>query len=448
MRGLFLALGALTLTGCIPQARSNSSDEAIRLYREQMRRTGARAADGAGADGAPVVVPEKLTAEEAVTLAKTHSQKLAALAAKADSAKALVGVAGRLPNPEVQFQNMRLDQFLSGNPKERTSIRMPIPRPGEIDARVAAAQADEADARAQFRAEELAIEAEVRWLFDDVMLLDAQIEAADAVVAAREAVATAMKARLDNAQATALDEAMAAVTAAEAVEDRVELAARRSAARAALFVQLGLPADAEVRVVGDPPDKWPPPAIPDNRALVETALKRRPEIEIAAARIDATGARTFAERAKRWPWFTFLELGYEVGPGIPAGTSITFQGGIELPILDTNRQGVLAAESAESAAKLGFAAEVQRISREVEARAQAVRVAEAQVTEMKKRVLPATERAGAAIKKALAAHDIDVVLALMVDVRRVRVELQYLDAIRRYRAAVADLRRSIGGPLP
>ena len=49
---------------------------------------------------------------------------------------------------------------------------------------------------------------------------------------------------------------------------------------------------------------------------------------------------------------------------------------------------------------------------------------------------------------ALQAHDVDVVLALMVDVRRVRVELLFLDAIRRYRAAVADLRRSIGGPLP
>ena len=48
----------------------------------------------------------------------------------------------------------------------------------------------------------------------------------------------------------------------------------------------------------------------------------------------------------------------------------------------------------------------------------------------------------------LQAHDVDVVLALMVDVRRVRVELLFLDAIRRYRAAVADLRRSIGGPLP
>ncbi len=70
------------------------------------------------------------------------------------------------------------------------------------------------------------------------------------------------------------------------------------------------------------------------------------------------------------------------------------------------------------------------------------------MTDMKKRVLPATQRAAAAIRQALQGHDTDVILALMVDVRRVRVELQFLDAIRRYRAAVADLRRSVGGPLP
>ena len=256
------------------------------------------------------------------------------------------------------------------------------------------------------------------------------------------------RSRLDAAGATALDEAMAAITAAEAVEDRVDLAAKRGAARAALFVQLGLPADAEVRVTGDPPDTWPPPPLPDERTLVEAALRVRPEIETASARVEATGARAFAERARRWPWLTFVELGYELGPGIPEGQGFTFQAGLELPILDTNRKGVLAAESAQSAAKLDFAAEVQRISREVSVRLQAARVAEGQVTDLQKIVLPASRRATAAIQQVLQAHDVDVVRALMVDVRRVRVELLFLDAIRRYRTAVSDLRRSLGGRIP
>jgi outer membrane protein TolC len=267
-------------------------------------------------------------------------------------------------------------------------------------------------------------------------------------VAAREAVAVQMKARLDASQATALDEAMAAVTAAEAVEDRVDLAARRGAARAALFVQLGLPADADVRVTGAPPDAWPPPPLPDERALVEAALRTRPEIATAAARVEATGARAFAERVKRLPWLSFVEVGYEVGPGIPDGQGFTLQAGIDLPTFDLNRKGVIAAESAQTAAKLGFVAAVQGVSREVSVRLQAARVAEGQVTELKKIVQPASQRASAAIQQAVQGHDVDVVLALMVDVRRVRVELLYLDAIRRYRTAVSDLRRSLGGQLP
>ncbi len=450
VRRWWLAAGALSLTGCVLPVRSSGSDEAIRLYREQARRGVARTTPGAdvSGEGALAPVPEALTADAAVALAKARSAKLAALAARAAAAAALVDVAGRLPNPEVQVQNLRLDQVLSGKPRERTSIRMPIPRPGEIDARVAAAKADEAEARAAFHAEEMALEGDVRWLFDDVLLLEAQIEAAGAVVAAREAVAAQMKARLDAAQATALDEAMAAITAVEAVEDRTELAGRRAAVRAALFVQLGLPADAEVRVTGERPDAWPPPPLPDERTLVEAALRVRPEIEVAAARVDATGARAFAERAKRWPWLTFVELGYEVGPGIPEGQGFTLQAGIELPILDTNRKGVVAADASQRVARLDLTAAVQRVSREVGVRLQAARVAEGQVTDLKKIVLPASRRASAAIRQALQAHDVDVVLALMVDVRRVRVEMLYLDAIRRYRAAVADLRRSLGGALP
>lgn len=446
-RALFV-LGALSFTGCVIPARSSGSDEAIRLYRDQARAAALRNSPSEPNSASAAPIPEQLTVEEAVRLAKSNSARLTELAARADQATAEVGVAGRLPNPELQVQNLRLDQVLDGQPRERTTVKMPLPRPGEIDARIAAAQADEVAARAAFRAEEMDLESDVRWLFDDVLLLDAQIKAADAVVAARDAVALQMKARLEAQQTTALDESMSAVTAAEAVEDRVALAAQRAASRAALFVRLGIPVDANVKIVGDAADTWPPPALPDERTLIEAALRKRPEIESTIALMDSADARAYAEKVKRWPWLTFVELGYEIGPTVRDGQGFTFQAGLELPILNTNQKGVAAAESAQRAAKARLASAVQSISREIQVRREAARIAEQQVTELKGRVLPASQRAGAEIQKALAGHDVDVVLALMVDVRRVRVELLYLDAIRRYRTAVSDLRRSVGGSLP
>lgn len=445
---VLIAVSALALAGCAIPVRSSGRDDALRLYHDQMRTEDARPGSADAADQGPVVIPSELTVDAAITIAKDRSAKLVELKARADQAKAQVGVAASLQNPELQVQGLRLDQILDGQPRERTTVKVPLPRPGEVDARIAAAQADEATATAALRAAELEIEADVRWLFDDVLLLDAQIKAADAVVAARDAVAVQMKARLDAQQATALDETMAAITAAEAVEDRVALAALRSASRARLFVQLGMPADADVKIVGAPPETWPPPPLPEERPLIELALQRRPEIEAAIAKMDSADARTYAEQVKRWPWLTFVELGYAVGPNVKEGLGFTFQAGVELPIFNTNSKGVAAAEAGQRAAKANLANAVQTVSRDVRVRREAARVAEQQVTELKTRVLPASGRAGAEIQKALSGHDVDVVLALMVDVRRVRVELLYLDAIRRYRAAVSDLRRSVGGSLP
>ncbi|MFO0591318.1 MAG: TolC family protein [Polyangiaceae bacterium] len=441
-----IAACALSLAGCAIPVRSTSRDEALRLYHAEPRIEAGSAP--ASPEGAALPIPEQLTVDDAIALAKERSAKLVELRARADQAKAEVGVAARLPNPEVQVQNLRMDQVLDGKPRERTTVKMPLPRPGEIDARIAAAQADEASATAALHAAEMDIEGDVRWLFDDVLLLDAQIKAADAVVAARDAVAAQMKARLDAQQATALDETLAAVTAAEAVEDRVSLASQRAATRAALFVQLGLSADANIKIVGAPPEAWPPAPLPTERALIEQALQRRPEVESAIAKMDAADARTYAEKVKRWPWLTFVELGYEIGPTVKDGQGFTFQAGVELPIFNTNQKGVAAAEAEQKAAKANLANAVQTISREIRIRLQSARIAEQQVDDLRSRVLPASARAGVEIQKALSGHDVDVVLALMVDVRRVRVELLYLDAIRRYRAAVSDLRRSVGGNLP
>lgn len=456
-RGLVVAVVAVAaLVGCVGPVPASGGDRAVAIYRERLRPSGARAAAGTGEEGlaggasagAAAPAPESLTADEAVTLAKARSAALAAWEARADAATAKVAAAGALENPQLRVSQLRLDQIAAGKPEERTALRVSVPRPGEIEAKVAVARAEEAEARARAHAEAIAIEADVRWLFDDVVLLEAQIAAADAVAEARRAVADRMKTRLDASEATALEEAMAAMAAVDAEQDRAELAADRSAARAALLERLGLDAGAGVQLVGAPLDAWPPAPLPGEPALVEEALRRRPEIEVAAARVDASDARASLERAKRWPWFSFLEAGYQVGPGIPAGLGWTFQAGVEVPILDTNRAGVAAADAAQAAAKKALDAAVERVAREVSLRLRAARDAATLVTELRARALPVTARAETVVKRALEGQNVDVVRALTVDERRVVLELRLLRALRRHRVAVAELRRAVGGPLP
>lgn len=448
-----LAAIVLALVGCASPLQTTGGDRAVALYRESLRASGAASA-ASGADAPPPAppvagpAPASLTPDEAVALAKANSARLAAVKARADAAAAMVAVENRLPNPELRVAQLQLDQLLSGEAQERTSLRVSVPRPGEIEANVAIARAEAAEVRAELHAEEAAIEADIRWAFDDVVLFEAQLAALESVTTARKAVAERLQTRLEAAAATALEEAMAAMSAVDAEQNRAELAAELASARAALLVQLGLDPAAPVRFVGAPLSAWPPPPLPGEKALVEAALLRRPEIQIAASRIDASDARASLERAKQWPWFSFIELGYQVGPGIPAGLGWTLQAGVEVPILDTNRNGVAAADAARTAAQKALDAEIQRIAREVGACLRAARAAATLVTDLRARSLPATERAASAVQSALAGHDVDVVRALTVDERRVVLEMRVLDAVRRYRVAVAELRRAAGGKLP
>lgn len=440
------ALAGLSLTACFTPGRTAGPERAIAIYREARGRGAPRRA--AGAAGASEAAPRALGVEEAVAMARERSARLGALEARAAMGAAEVEAADRYENPELRVSQLRLDQVADGAPEVRTAIRVTPSRPGEVDAEVAEARAVEAEARAEARAEALSLEADVRWLFDDILLLDAEIAAADAVASARQRLATKMRAGLAAAEVTAIDEAMAELAAAEAAQDSAEQRGRLQEARSALLDLTGLDPGAQVRLVGEPAAAWPPPELPPEEALIEAALRSRPEIKLAAARIDAADARGHIERAKRWPWLSFVELGYDFAPGIEGALGWTFQAGVELPIFDTNRGGVRVADAARAEAKRALSAEVELVVREVRGRLREARAAAALVTELQRRAVPAAERAAAAARRALEGREVDAIRALTIDERRVGVELRLLDLRRRYRTAIAELRRAVGGPLP
>ncbi|MDI1451604.1 TolC family protein [Polyangium sp. 6x1] len=451
------------LAGCTAPLQASGSERAIAMYRESLGPRGAlsfrhdestrRESEGR-TSSAPDATPRVLTVDDAIALAKKNSARLSALEAGASTAEAGVAAADRYKNPELRISQIQLDQFVAGEPQIRAAVRFSPDRPGEVDADVAEARAAHAEAQAEARAEAIAIEADVRWLFDDVALIDAEIAAARAVAEARRNLAAQMKTRLAAAEATSIDEAMAELAAVEAESDLSEQEARRREVLGELLDRVGLEPGASVEVVGEPPLAWPPPALPSERVLVEEALRQRPEVAIAAARIDAADARAYAERARRFPWFSFVELGYQFTPGTPAtpgtttGLAWTFQAGVELPIFDTNRAGAAAAGAAKTSSQRALAGEVETVAREVRARLREVEAASALVTAFRSRAFSASAQAGAASKRALEGRNVDVIEALSVDAQRVKVELRLLGLVRRYRTAVSELRRAVGGRLP
>ncbi|WP_438013615.1 TolC family protein [Sorangium sp. So ce315] len=444
-------LAHLSLTACAAPARLEGPDRAVALYRETQAQAKAQAAArgrgdlGAGRGAAP----RELTVDDAVAMAKARSATLAAASARESAARAHVAAAsaGTYRNPEIRVSQVRLDQWLDRVPRLSAGVRVRPPRPGEAGATAAVARAEAAAVRAEGRIEELELEAEVRWLFDEVLLFDAEIEALEAVAAMRRRLADEQRALASARNGTALDEAMAALSAAVATEESAEPRARREAVRAALLERVGIDPAAPVRLVGAPLGSAPLVALLPEDALIETALRSRPEIALAAAQLDAADAEGSIARGQRWPWLSFIEVGYEFSPATRDPLGWTIEAGLELPLFDTHSSAVEAAAADAVAAERALAAEVQRIAREVRDRLRDVRAAAKLVEEFTARTLPAADRVEAEVARALDTRQINVMEALDLDRRRADARVKLLRLVRDYRTALAELRIAVGGPI-
>jgi outer membrane protein TolC len=328
------------------------------------------------------------------------------------------------------------------------SLRFSPPRPGEVDAKVAQARAEGNEARAEANLEAHTQELEVRLLFSDVLLYDAEIEAADAASGSQRRLLGLIKARTERALSTRLDEISAELAARETEQDRAILKADREIAFGALMDRLGLPEDAPVRLVGDARELALLPELPDEETAILLALKNRPEIAAVAARIDAAEASIYVEKAQRMPWLSFFEVGYTFAPRIPEGLGWSFGAGVELPLLSLNNGAVLRAEAERTAAKRALEAEVERVVLEVRARLREARVARDLVRAHAEGPAPAADRATAEAKKAIDAAQVDALQLEIIEERRLKVAMVKLDLLRRFYTAFVSLSLAVGGKLP
>ena len=440
LRALASCAAVALLTGCYSHPRTPAGSRAIAVYQETMRR--------AAKPEAPVSVPATLTADQAVDIALRRSARVKAASARAAAVEATAEEEGQIDNPELRLQNVRLDQILDREPRVDVSLRFSPPRPGEVDAKVAQARAEGNEARAEANLEAHTQELEVRLLFSDVLLYDAEIEAADAASGSQRRLLGLIKARTERALSTWLDEISAELAARETEQDRAILKADRDIAFGALMDRLGLPEDAPVRLVGDARELALLPELPDEETAILLALKNRPEIAAVAARIDAAEASIYVEKAQRMPWLSFFEVGYTFAPRIPEGLGWSFGAGVELPLLSLNNGAVLRAEAERTAAKRALEAEVERVVLEVRARLREARVARDLVRAHAEGPAPAADRATAEAKKAIDAAQVDALQLEIIEERRLKVAMVKLDLLRRFYTAFVSLSLAVGGKLP
>jgi outer membrane protein TolC len=440
LRSLASISALALLAGCYPHTRTPPGRRAIAIYQETMRRA-ARPEPAAS-------VPATLTADQAVEIVMRRSARVRAANAQAAAVEATADEEGQMENPELRIQNVRLDQVLDREPRVDVALRVSPPRPGELEAKTAQARAEGNEARAEAVLEAHTEELEVRLLFTDVLLYDAEIEAADAASASQRRLLALIKTRTEKALSTRLEEVTAELEALETERERAVLKADRDIAFGALMDRLGFPEDAPVRLVGDTRELAILPELPDEEAAILHALKNRPELAAASARIDAAEADIYAEKALQWPWLSFFEVGYNFAPRIPEPLGWSFGAGVELPLFSLNNGAIQRAEADRTAAKRLLEAEVERVVLEVRARLREARVARDLVRAHAKDHAPAAERATAEAQRAIDAAQVDALELEAIEEKRLEVAMAKLELLRRFYTALAELSVAVGGKLP
>lgn len=209
--------------------------------------------------------------------------------------------------PELRLGNLRLDRLLHGPERAELALRVPIARPGTLDGerQLIRAEAGVFQARAQLERVRLALEVREAW----ARLDHARARATIAAELARRYARTGPQTELN-----ALDRQAAG---ADALRAEAELAAQMgevSRWQETLAALAGLPACDEPApvVVGA--------AGAAERDTADEALTRRAELgRLFAEREQAVLAHALAERSA-WPWFEWVQLGYEVDGGFMPDT--------------------------------------------------------------------------------------------------------------------------------
>ena len=437
-RGLMLTM--LSLAAACYHATPYSASETQAKWRAMERGTSTPTGRTA-----PPSAGDVLTVEQTYALAVSNNADVAALAAAADVAAAEVGAAKQIDNPQLRLTGFNVDDVIANKTQMNIGLRVPIPRPGSVRARVEGAKQV---ARGQQSVSEDAkrlIRTRVYKLYARLAMLHEDLEQTERAMKLRAERRDQIAARSELAAATKLDVAMADVLHAQAkqdhalVRDQIEVVEQELARIAGITTPVHFAADPDQLAVVD--------RELDRAALTELAMEKRPELVTAHANLEAAKAEAYVARGEAWPWFDWAQVQYRAERNSQP-TAFGFGVAIALPVLSWNRGAIKASRALVHQRKLEESARIAGIAAEVEQAAAEVERTARRVEELEHELLPQAEAALREAEAALASGALDPIIASEVDTQVVDARRVHLAALLAHREALIDLESVVGAPLP
>lgn len=395
------------------------------------------------ARGQELIVPARMTLQEALRLASERNPNLAAARNTVEIAEAQRIDARLRPNPAVTFESAGYPLFESprpsfGNNQELTfRFDQEIELAGRRGLRTQAAETGVSAAEAAFQDQQRRLEFEVRRGYFGVVLAKADLEVARAALHEIDKVISLNRARYEQGEISGGEVRRIQVERLKFVDDQfaAELSLRN--ARSALLAlfnapNLGVEFDVvETLNVADTTGAGAavPPQAVDATALRTQALTLRPDLLAAQQQVQRADTETRLQRALRTPNIT-VGGGYRRDFGTNA---VVFGVTVPLPLSNRNQGGVARAEAERRQAANLATATATGVLLEVQQAVNAVDVSRARVAYIEREYLTPSRESRDIVLAAYRLGTADLIDFL--DAQRA-----FRDTLRTYNRALYDQR--------
>lgn len=350
-----------------------------------------------------LVVPARLTMDDALRLARERNPTLAASRNAVEIAQADRVTAGTRPNPAFTFESGNYPLFESPRPpfldNQELTLRLDqeVEMAGRRRLRTEAAEVGVSAAESTFQDQQRRLEFEVRRAYFGVVLAKADVEVAQAALDEIDKVIGLNRARFQQGEISGGEVRRVQVERLRFVDDlfNAQLAVRN--ARSSLLALLNAPdLGAEFDVTESltaPAASVPSVAVAASQGLDATALRtqaiaQRPDLQAAQRNVQRADTETQLQRALRTPNIT-LGGGYRRDFG---SNAVVFGVTVPLPFSNRNQGGIARADAERRQAQNLAAATATSVLLDVQQAVNAADVSRARVQYIEREYLaPARE---------------------------------------------------------
>ncbi len=389
---------------------------------------------GTGTGAAPA--SWDLDVEAAVAYARRNGPTATARRNDEAIAAAEIGAAGQLTNPEVRVGRSITDSsVLNASDRVVVGLRLHPDMPWARDAKIAAARADLAAEHARTGSTQRVVAAEIRRLYAALAFGEAT----------REVITKQLAVLVQRQQVLAAQVARGTATQLEAIlseEDSIDLEATRGTlevelarSRSALSTLIGVPHGQTWKPVWDLAKLRAVETTFDRSALRTRALAARPELAEAAHRVQAADARAYRERARRMPWFSYVQAERSVKDTVEWAISLA----VTVPVFSLNGGEIEAADARTKSATDARKQLALQTILDVDAAIALAETTGKRAKDLADRVGPLDLALSTVMTQTSSAGIADPVKLLLLEERHVRAERKVLEAALDHRLAIIEL---------